>query len=99
MALKKTIVQPNGVTTEYHKITYAGLSDRNGEQPSEEKFPLMLEVLVRSFLNAEYRKSGNCVDVNSYSFTLTSEEETQGIREVAYNKLKTIPEFEGAEDC
>lgn len=99
MALKKLITKPNGISTEYHKITHVGLSDRNGEHPYDSETPITIDVMVRSYLNEEYRRIGHSIEVCSYYFELTDEEETQGIREVAYTKLKSLPEFEGAEDC
>ena len=99
MALKKLITKPNGISTEYHKIAHVGLSDRNGEHPYNSETPITIDVMVRSYLNEEYRQNGHSIEVKSYWFELTDEEEKQGIREVAYTKLKTLPEFEGAEDC
>lgn len=99
MALNKTLIQDNGITTSYHKVTRATFIDSNGEHPSEEYVPLRLQVNVTSFLNEEYREAGHSITSNIYSFNITSEEETAGIRKLAYNKLKTLEIFADAEDC
>ena len=104
MALKKLFVQDNGISTEYHKVNRVNLIDRNGEYPREfnidEKSSLKLDVVVVSFLNEEYREKGHSINTNIYSFNITKdEEETLGIRKLAYVKLKTLDIFADAEDC
>lgn len=100
MALKKSIVQSNGVSTEYHKINYISLIDRNGEYPDAPKQPLILDVTVISYLNEEYRDACQSIMTRTYSFTTTpEEEESMGIRQLGYTKLKTLDIFEGAENC
>lgn len=104
MALKKLFVQDNGITTEYHKVARVNLIDRNGEFPREpdttDKFSLEINVVVVSFLNEEYRETGHSINTNIYDFTITKEEEeTLGIRRLAYSKLKELDIFADAEDC
>jgi hypothetical protein len=100
MALNKTITQENGIVTNYHKVTRVNFIDANGEKPSEKVVPLVLQVTVTSFLNEEFREAGHSINSNSYFFAVTNEEEeTLGIRKLAYGKLKTLEVFAEAEDC
>ena len=100
MALKKTIVLPNGVTTNYHKINFISFSDSNGEYPTEEKQPLRLDVSVISFLNEEYRKNCQAIETKFYNFIITQEEEESlSLRKLGYAKLRTLEAFADAEDC
>ena len=55
---------------------------------------------MSSFLNAKYREAGRSIDINVYSFNITNtEEDVNGIRKLAYDKLKTLEIFAGAENC
>ena len=100
MALKKLFTQENGIATEYHKVTRVTFIDNNGEYPSEDKIPLTLQVKLTSYLNEGYRKSGHSIDSEMYIFDITDEEEeTLGIRKLAYAKLKELDTFADAEDC
>lgn len=91
MAIKKAIRQSDGVVTEYHRILY--IMQTLNRQTS---------IAVLSYVDEESR-SGE-IDVESgfvpyqkaktfefgYSPDITPES--------AYNLIKTLPEFEGAED-
>lgn len=99
MALNKIITQENGIATSYHKVTRVTFIDSNGEYPSEEHIPLKLQVNVTSFLNKDYRETGHSISSDIYLFSVTDEEETLGIRKLAYDKLKTLEVFADAEDC
>ena len=94
MALSKVFVKPNGITTEYHRISQADLSVRD-DNPAANLF-----VTVTSYLNEEYREAGHSIESLHYHFTLEQgEDENIGVRELAYNKIKTLSEWADATDC
>ena len=77
-----------GVVTNYHKISKVMLL--NG----------VMHCGLDSYVSQEYRSTGTNVNSQSYHFTITvEEEESMGIRQLAYKKIKELPEWEGAEDC
>ena len=89
MALYLERVSNNGIISKYHKISSVSL--RNSE----------LICHIDSYANKEYRDSG-CDHVLSemYFFNCSiEEEESMGIRQLAYSKLKELEEWQGAEDC
>ena len=91
MALKKTFVKENGISTSYHKISNVTLHS------AEE---LSLYVQVTSYLNEEYRQKEQEIETLFYTFGVTEEEENaMGARKLAYAKLKTLEEWADAEDC
>lgn len=88
MALQKTIVQADGVTTEYHRILYtqATINSHNS-------------IAVLSYVNAESREKDSAEN-RPYTAATTYEkdyEENMTI-ELAYAYLKTLPEFKDAID-
>lgn len=91
MALKKQIRQADGVVTEYHRILY--IMQTLNRQTS---------IAVLSYVNEDSR-SGE-IDIESgikpYQKAETFEFEYSPdiTAESAYNLIKTLPEFEGAED-
>ena len=102
MALLKEITDSKGVTCGYHKIERISL-DGN-----------VLIAEVASYTSQEFRDieidkrdaeegyydGKNIVARHSYWIHITiEEEESMGIRKLAYQKLKTLPDWEGAEDC
>ena len=99
MALQKTIVQNNGITTSYHKIRKVILIDDNGSYGTTEKISLRINVVVISYVNEEYRITSNAVKTETYDFTITDEEELIPIRQLGYEKLKTLDIFKDAIDC
>lgn len=91
MALKKTFVKENGISTSYHKISNVTL--RSAEE-------LSLWIQVTSYLNEEYREKEQEIETLFYTFDITKEEEdSMGTRKLAYAKLKTLEEWADAEDC
>ena len=91
MALKKTFLKENGISTLYHKISNVTL--RSVEE-------LSLHVQVTSYLNEEYREKEQEIETLFYTFDITKEEEDgMGTRKLAYAKLKTLEEWADAEDC
>lgn len=98
MAIKKKIVGDNGVTTEYHRIALLSIDVNNQNT-----------ILVNSYISEDGRQiekdyaSGLIEGTNvsfpyvdgyyisfAYDGTMTVEK--------AYEYLKTLPKFEGAED-
>ena len=91
MALKKTFVKENGISTSYHKISNATVRATD---------TLSLRVQLTSYLNEEYREKEQEIETLFYTFDLTSEEEdSMGVRKLAYAKPKTLEEWADAEDC
>lgn len=95
MALKKTIIEKNGITTEYHKIKFITLSDKK-----EDKYNIT--VGVGSYVNEAIRQeSEEYVVVERYYEldVLATEVENESIYKILYNELKKTKDFEGAENC
>ena len=98
MALKKTVIMPNGLPLEYHRVVFVSLNNDNQNM-----------ILVHSYLNEEARRcekdyeAGLVEDISErpYVYTRYYNTECYGAMSVgrAYDWLKTnVPEFEGAED-
>lgn len=88
MALKKEVRQDNGVVTNYHRILYV-ISTINSH----------VSIAVLSYIDAAGRNMENS-ETEPYKVAVTYEkeyEENMTVEE-AYEYLKTLPEFEGAED-
>ena len=90
MALSKKITQEDGVTTEYHRILYV-----------QNTYNSHVSIAVLSLVSAEAREQEKEGDFKPYQRAVTYETEdyTDMTAEQAYDYLKTLPEFEGAEDC
>lgn len=90
MALYKEIKQSDGVTTKYHRILY--LTITTNRQNS---------IAVFSYVDDESRESEKTDTMSQpYRKSITYEtayDETMTV-ETAYEYLKTLPQFEGAED-
>ena len=91
MALYKEIKQPDGVTTSYHRILY--LTMTTNRQNS---------IAVLSYVDNESRarENGTEVVVSPYQKAVTYEFDYMPdlTVEAAYNLIKSLPLFEGAED-
>ena len=88
MALYKNITSEEGFVTSYHKIQTVSLSDNT------------LRCHIDSYVSKEYRNLERPAQNDFYSFAITTEEEeSMGIRQLAYKKLKELPEWADAEDC
>ena len=89
MALFKDVRQDDGVTTSYHRILYIQLT--TNKQNS---------IAVISYVDEEARESEKDSIIQPYNKSVTYEtsyDENMTI-EKAYDYLKTLPEFEGADD-
>ena len=89
MALSKQNIDPRtGVTTNYHKISSLILRDNT------------LYCVLSHFVSKDYRENGNSIDNDSFQFLITiEEEESMGIRKLAYKKIKELPDWAEATDC
>lgn len=90
MALKKKIVQDDGVITEYHRILY--VSNTVNSHCSIAVVSLISEEARNKQLDDEiqlpYQKFVTYETTDKWDMTV----------EAAYDYLKTLPEFSGAED-
>lgn len=88
MALKKEIRQADGVVTNYHRILYI-----------MQTLNRTISVAVLSYVDSESRATEG-VETHPYQRAKTYEfPYTPDLTaEAAYDLLKTLPQFEGAED-
>lgn len=88
MALYKEIIQDDGVATNYHRILYiqSMINSHNS-------------IAVASYINKEGREREN-TEKQPYKKAITYEKPYQEnmTNEEAYAYLKTLSDFEGAED-
>ncbi len=88
MALYKSMTNENGVVTTYHRIGSATLRDN------------VLSCILDSYVSKDYRELDREVDSHYNRFNITvEEEESMGIRQLCYKKLKEMPEWADASDC
>lgn len=88
MALLKVITSDNGIQTTYHRIEDLLLKD----------FTLICS--LGSYVSEEYAQNNLPAFIDSVDFSITlEEEESAGIRQLAYTKLKELPEWSDAVDC
>lgn len=89
MALKKEIRQDDGVVTNYHRILYI-MQTLNRH----------ISVAVLSYVDSESRANDNRVEFTPYKRAVTYEFPyvPDLTAEAAYNLIKSLPQFEGAED-
>lgn len=88
MALQKTLISKEGFETSYHKVSEVSLRETT------------LNCVVNSYVSKEYRELERPADRQFFSFEITvEEEESMGIRQLAYKKIKELPEWADAEDC
>lgn len=88
MALSMTKINNQGFATEYHKISDLSLNGSN------------LFCLLNSYVSKEYRDLERPADYNHFHFNITvEEEESMGIRQLCYKKIKELPEWAEATDC
>lgn len=89
MALKKEIRQDDGVVTNYHRILYV-MQTLNRQ----------VSIAVLSYVDSESRANDNDTEFRPYQRAITYEfpYEPDLTAESAYNLIKSLPQFEGAED-
>lgn len=88
MALSKIILSHEGFATTYHKINEVSLSGSD------------LSCVINSYVSQEYRELERPADRQFFHFEITvEEEESMGIRQLTYKKIKELPEWADAQDC
>ena len=90
MALYKTIKQDDGVTTNYHRILFCQITTNRQNS-----------IAVVSYVDNESRENEKAVaytQVYQKSITYETDYDPSMTMEKAYEYLKTLPQFEGAED-
>lgn len=88
MALNKIQINLAGVQTNYHKISQVNLNNNQ----------LFCE--LSSYTSKEYRSIDYPVYSTAFIFDITiDEEESMGIRQLCYKKIKELEEWSDAEDC
>lgn len=90
MALKKKITQDDGVITEYHRILYV-FNVANSH--SSISVASLVSDLIR-----DREKSGDISEPYQKVVTYETTDKWDMTVEAAYEYLKTLPEFKGAED-
>ena len=89
MALKKDIVQDNGITTSYHRILFI-----------QSTINSHTSIAVLSYVDEQSREREGSAEVQPYKTAVTYETdyvENMTISD-AYKYLKTLPEFSDAVD-
>lgn len=88
MALMKELTNATGITTNYHRVSDVFLHDNN------------LDCTLKNYVSKDYRDLERHADMAHYDFEITvEEEESMGIRQLCYKKLKELPEWADAIDC
>ena len=89
MALKKAIRQADGVTTSYHRIAFIQITTNRQNS-----------IAVFSYVDEDSRHADRTIDSRPYCQSVTYETDYSPNMtvELAYEYLKTLPEFEGATD-
>ena len=88
MALLNSITSTRGVTTTYHKVNEVTVHNGN------------MHCQVNSYVSKDYRELERPADYLHFEFSITvEEEESMGIRQLAYKKIKELPEWSEAVDC
>ena len=88
MALAKEQTNSAGVVTNYHKIGTVNLRDNN------------LVCILNSYVSKEYRDLQRSVVSTNFLFNISvEEEESMGIRQLCYKKIKELPNWADAKDC
>lgn len=90
MAIKKEIRQDDGVVTNYHRILFVQITTNRQNS-----------IAVLSYVDETSRESEQANETQPYKKSITYETayDADMTVESAYEFLKTLPEFEGAEDA
>jgi hypothetical protein len=115
MALKKILIEDNGIQTEYHKILNITVEQKE-VQPIRESYEVngktlvktvfkeayKLNVTVASYTTLETRKKSVSLVAYEKNYIIPVESaqfEVHPIFELAYEELKKTDKFAEAEDC
>lgn len=113
MALIKNIKNHNGTETNYHKISKVILApkakrvlvkERTKDTPAEYATERVYEaeITVRSYVSHDIRETGERNYLNTRRFECelsVADAESKAAFVACYDALKTLPEFEGAENA
>jgi hypothetical protein len=95
MALTKALTNDLGVTTNYHKVVHATVSEF-----SDSREGTYIAFDIESYVSKDYRDQNKPADFSNFMFNITlKEEESMGIRALCYTKLKETEAWKDAEDC
>ena len=105
MALKKLIEFENGTVAEYHKITYISVVPHEEEVDDIKEITIpkgyRITLILASFSNQTIREKDVelFIDSNEYQYEVVYDDfNSADLFKQAYDYLKTLPQFEGAED-
>ena len=88
MALLKEITSKEGFVTTYHKVDEVSVRENT------------LNCVINSYVSREYRELEYPADRQFFDFEITiEEEESMGIRQLAYKKIKETEAWSDATDC
>lgn len=88
MALLKQITNQDGIVTNYHKVSHVILHNN------------ILTCHVNSYVSKDYRDLERNADYQTFLFDINlEEEESMGIRQLCYKKIKELASWSDAEDC
>ena len=109
MALKKTIIENNGIQTEYHKIKSINAGSKqvrkirvDGSNETTEEAFYRLSVTLLSYVSAELREKSSGLSVKEVEYTFivsAADVESLPIFKVAYDEVKKLDAYAGAKDC
>ena len=95
MALSKALTNELGVTTNYHKVSRASITEFSGPRAGT-----FISFDINSYVSKDYRDQNKPADTSNFRFEITlEEEESMGIRALCYTKLKETEAWQDAEDC
>lgn len=88
VALCKERIDDRGIVTRYHRV--GNISFKNN----------LLILTLESYPNEEYRRTAQPASIYDYYFeTTVEEEESMGIRQLCYARLKALNDWADATDC
>ena len=88
MALQKEVVSREGFLTTYHKVNEVSILGN------------ALRCIINSYVSKEYRNLERPADHHFFDFEISiEEEESMGIRKLAYAKIKELKDWSDAIDC
>jgi hypothetical protein len=101
MALFKETTDRKGITTRYHKIGKMSIVKHTPKDEADERSHLIC-ANVQSYASEDYRRAdeNNAILSRDFHIFVTLDEIAETpILTLAYDKLKALPTFDGAEDC
>lgn len=110
MALNKELTLQNGVTCNYHRITELNLqirdkediiTDEDGNESISLDMVRILKFKLAHYVSKDVRDTiiNSSVKKDDFMIGLTEEDTESNLRQIAYHYIKTLPEYEDAQDC